>query len=767
MTATATASRAGTSRASSLRPASAARAIQKRRDKPYKTEQSRIIAKKRKLHLHTTYTNAPSGFTFLPVGTPDLAERCKEISRQRGLPVNVVNVCIATLPRLRRATPPAFHHHISPSRALLIKTTGQAQKVSHHIHRIGYHFRSDVVEDACQQLGYIPNRGRFVKEAELADENEKSRMARAMAKHGIIMDEPAKQETDEQVRAAVKELFPRIPEEDLQAILQHAWAEGSQRVGTNSTIELPRRVQLATIARIRHTYTDYDRLLRAFEWKEARQLVEPTCLKKLIEWRGENDEETDNELEEIVRETIVIDDDDDDPSVRNGSEADDEDSTAGLDQGYASDTSVEISHEPAGAEDLGAESHDERSRRFLDRFQPAPRNVQQRYMDVRQKIGAMREQLRNGPPAAESNVVRVHVPESKTGDDTILIGGQLYRRAPAPGEALRSPVYQVSAHSSPQSIHGYPHYPAQPQTHELHQQRYPIAAAGHGLQDRPVASIEPPDDLRRMAIASASAKSDTRSNGHHSRPESPSYDSPGKRRRVEQPRTDRFVVNPYQAQPPSPIGSGHFANAQPSKPLVGVMTMPYQPSPPQTDRGSPFADAAVPSRADLRPSTYVPPGLPEVNGSTYRPMQGENRPLADVSYDPRQPMMQQNERYHSAVPQRQPQPRHGFVDAQVAPIQYVPLLPQGQDQYGRPTYARVPAHDYHRSGHQTGQPPHRVVYVEAPRQYTPVHGAPAAVQQLPRAVPNGAYKQQPSTAAPVTVPAYAPVAGQQQYYYPR
>ncbi|KXT13616.1 hypothetical protein AC579_9763 [Pseudocercospora musae] len=741
-----TASRAATgpSPASSLRPASAARTIQKRRDKPYKTEQSRIIAKKRKLDLHTTYTNAPSGFTFLPVGTPDLAERCKEISRQRGLPVNVVN-----------AKPVSKHAH-------------DPEKVSHHIHRIGYHFRSDVVEDACQQLAYLPNRGRFVKEADLADENEKSRMARAMAKHGIIMDEPAKQETDEQVRAAVKELFPRIPEEDLQAILHHAWAEGSQRVGTNSTIELPRRVQLATIARIRHTYTDYDRLLRAFEWKEARQLVEPTCLKKLIEWRGEHDEETDNELEEIVRETIVIDDDDDGPSsVRNGSEADDEDSTAGLDQGYASDTSVEISHEPAGAEDLGAESHDERSRRFLNRFQPAPRNVQQRYLDVRQQIGAMRQQLRNGPRAAESNVVRVHVPESKTGDDTILIGGQLFRRAPAPGEALRSPVYQVSAHSSPQSIHGYPHYPTQPQTHDLHQQRYSTAAAGHALQDRPVASIEPPDDLRRMAIASASAKSETRSNGHHSRPESPSYDSPGKRRRVEQPRTGPFV-NPYQAQPPSPIGSAQYANAQPSKPPAGFMTMSYHPSPPQTDRGSPFADAAVAaSRADLRPSTYVPPPLPEVNGSTYRPMQVENRPLADVSYDPMQPMMQRNERYHSAVPQRQPEPRHGFVDAQVAPIQYVPLPPQGQDQYGRPTYARGPAHDYHRSGYQIGQPPPRMVYVEAPRQYTPVHGAPAAVQQLPRAAPNGACKQQPSTAAPVTVPAYAPVAGQPQYYYPR
>lgn len=221
-----------------------------------------------------------------------------------------------------------------------------------------------------------------------------------MARHGLTWDQSIPQENNEQARAAIKELFPRIPEDDLNAILKHAWEEGTNRVGTNSTIELPRRVQLATIARIRHEYTDYDRLLRAFEWKEARALVEPTCLKKLIEWRGENEDDNDNELEEIVRETIVIDDDDDvgpRRHRRHGSEADDEDSAADIDQGYASDTSLEISHQPAAVEDLGAESHDERSRRFLDRHQPPPRNVQQRYIDVRQKIGLARQQLRNAP----------------------------------------------------------------------------------------------------------------------------------------------------------------------------------------------------------------------------------------------------------------------------------------------------------------------------------------------------------------------------------
>jgi len=38
--------------------------------------------------------NMPTGYTFLPVGTPDLAERCQEISRKKDVPVNVVNVLV-------------------------------------------------------------------------------------------------------------------------------------------------------------------------------------------------------------------------------------------------------------------------------------------------------------------------------------------------------------------------------------------------------------------------------------------------------------------------------------------------------------------------------------------------------------------------------------------------------------------------------------------------------------------------------------------------
>ena len=69
-------------------------------------------------------------------------------------------------------------------------------------------------------------------------------------------------------------------------------------------MSLSRQVQLATIARIRHTYTDYDKLLKIVSWKEARQIVEPISLTKLIEWRGENDNDTED-FEEILQQTLA------------------------------------------------------------------------------------------------------------------------------------------------------------------------------------------------------------------------------------------------------------------------------------------------------------------------------------------------------------------------------------------------------------------------------------------------------------------------------
>lgn len=79
-------------------------------------------------------------------------------------------------------------------------------------------------------------------------------------------------------------------------------------------------------------------------WKEARQIVEPFSLTKLIEWRGENDNDTEG-FEEILRETIVIDDDDELEDADS-----DTDSNAAGDDG--SDTSLEIVQETLAPKDL-------------------------------------------------------------------------------------------------------------------------------------------------------------------------------------------------------------------------------------------------------------------------------------------------------------------------------------------------------------------------------------------------------------------------------
>lgn len=317
------------------------------------------------------------------------------------------------------------------------------QKVSHHIHRVGYHFRSDIVDEACEELGYIYHHGRFIKEAALQAQRQQSRMAQIMAKHGVPFNETI-EETPEQVGAVIKELFPRIPDDDLNQILQHAWEKGSRRVGTNATLDLPRRVQLATIARIRHTYTDYDYLLHAFPWKDARLEVEQECLKKLLEWRGE-DAEDDDVMEELVKDVIVLDDDDEDKDPNNGSEADDEDSTMEMDA--TSDTDVEIIHQRAADKDLVAKSGDEGFTSSANRYPTFNRSWQQPNSIARQKIGEARRQMQiqNGSqPSAyvqlpyEGRNVYVQPGQPMTVDyktygaeyapETVTIGGQLFRR---------------------------------------------------------------------------------------------------------------------------------------------------------------------------------------------------------------------------------------------------------------------------------------------------------------------------------------------------
>lgn len=69
---------------------------------------------------------------------------------------------------------------------------------------------------------------------------------------------------------------------------------------------------MAVGAHIRHMYTDYDSLLKTHKlnWLDARAMVQPITLDKIIEWRDEKDEP--DAVEDILREVIVIPDDEED-----------------------------------------------------------------------------------------------------------------------------------------------------------------------------------------------------------------------------------------------------------------------------------------------------------------------------------------------------------------------------------------------------------------------------------------------------------------------
>lgn len=91
-------------------------------------------------------------------------------------------------------------------------------------------------------------------------------------------------------------------------------------IGLQPGIPLARRVQLAVLAHIRHTHTRYDMLLKETTWENARRAVEPVCLDFILKWRG--DEETGrDQMDEILREVVVITDSEDEDSEEDDDDA--------------------------------------------------------------------------------------------------------------------------------------------------------------------------------------------------------------------------------------------------------------------------------------------------------------------------------------------------------------------------------------------------------------------------------------------------------------
>ncbi|KAI9727477.1 MAG: hypothetical protein M1828_006419 [Chrysothrix sp. TS-e1954] len=288
--------------------------------KPYKVVLESVTQEKKKLNSLVSYSSrAPPGFTFVPIGAPEITEYCKELSRKQERDVYIVS------------DGPSNNAHKDPD------------KISHHIHRIGHHFPNDIVDKTCRIFGNRYRRpeprrpepdgrnGRNVRPSTLA-----ARLDRHGERLGLRGNNVSLQDKSQQVSDTIKELFPEVPKEDLESIVSRAFESGSGRVGTVSDLSLARRVQLAVIAHIRHSYTHYDSLLKCLPYAEARAQVEATSLERLMAWRGELQSDG-VELEDIFREVIIIDDEDEKQSDHNDGDhrGDDEGEGGSEDDEYA------------------------------------------------------------------------------------------------------------------------------------------------------------------------------------------------------------------------------------------------------------------------------------------------------------------------------------------------------------------------------------------------------------------------------------------------
>lgn len=244
------------------------------------------------------------------------------------------------------------------------------EKLSHHVHRVGHHFPLQIIDLACSKFGYTYDESRGLRKAKDGDRNNWiARRFEDYSSRQVNQGQPTtEKETKSYIHGAVREMFPKIPDDDLQAIVTHAFEEGTNRVGNAKELSLARRVQLAVVAHIRHTYTDYDKLLKSGGWMEARSKVESVSLAKLKEWRDEADEQS-NELEETFREVIVLDDDDDDEASSESR------STSTPDE---REQSMEIVSSRATARDLQPELHPNYPRNDM-RGAPRRTIVLQRY----------------------------------------------------------------------------------------------------------------------------------------------------------------------------------------------------------------------------------------------------------------------------------------------------------------------------------------------------------------------------------------------------
>ena len=185
----------------------------------------------------------------------------------------------------------------------------QRHELSREVHRIGYHFPTEVIDQVCAHYGI-----RLDSSGRLIGEHDSDQLFMKIQQKGeVVLNETIRDQVtiNTEAKEIIRDLFPKIPDNDLFQIIKTAFQLGDNKVGTAEEIPLVRRAQLSVVAHIRHSYTNYDRLLRQLPYNEARHSVEKPTLKKLVEWRGDEHDKTEESrkaVDDAVREVVVLSD---------------------------------------------------------------------------------------------------------------------------------------------------------------------------------------------------------------------------------------------------------------------------------------------------------------------------------------------------------------------------------------------------------------------------------------------------------------------------
>lgn len=89
-------------------------------------------------------------------------------------------------------------------------------------------------------------------------------------RHAIDVKDKREQEAS---RALILRLFPHIPANSLNTILDHGFEKGSRRVGRTKTLDGIVKAKLAVNAHIRHSHTNYDSIYSAARVKSYEKNI--------------------------------------------------------------------------------------------------------------------------------------------------------------------------------------------------------------------------------------------------------------------------------------------------------------------------------------------------------------------------------------------------------------------------------------------------------------------------------------------------------------